>query len=410
MAENWRQIVKTRSVYYADDLMDVGIDKQVLVCLPLWAWYVARSFLVDYGARKTSYSTDYRVGLYRLPDDAEFDIISERISSAIGGDIMCVQELVEAIEGISLSIQQSSEAGCDGCGTGSGGSGGTQPPPSSYEDDGVNPPAGNYDDYDAYKATKCSIAGDIIDKILKDLQWIIAADIVSLTATAMAIALITPIPFDDLLAFAGFLVGLFLQGVIVATANAVSVAITANRQALVCDVYEAANENDAEANFEATLGLSGINGTMASYFITPSSFNSMFEFSAPGTGTDDCSSCDDDFCAVTVLTGSEAGGVYSSADIGYAHLISVFLNTSTTDPCGDESQCGPPTLFWIKNLTGWVPYLSDSFKVYNWVDYPNDCATATVWSSNVDPSGSVVGIYLQFFSSSPYTMELSSIP
>ncbi len=113
MANEWTKRVKTRSVYQASDLfLENDIKECVAWFLPKWAYYVARSFLFDYGQRRTSFALDYRVGLYLIPDDGEWNVIEDEISEALGGDIVCVQDIVSALDGISVAIAAQSASGC----------------------------------------------------------------------------------------------------------------------------------------------------------------------------------------------------------------------------------------------------------------------------------------------------------
>lgn len=97
MFSKWRAIVKTRSVYHATDLQEEDISECVIIILPKWAWYVARSLLFDYGTRISSFSVAYRARSYKTPSVSEWDQMQDLISKGVNADMCSVNTIAQQL-------------------------------------------------------------------------------------------------------------------------------------------------------------------------------------------------------------------------------------------------------------------------------------------------------------------------
>ena len=70
----------TRVVYDLTNTNPSEFTDKVLICVPTFAWRVARRFLANYGLRAVNYATSFDDGGYETPDDAQFDDIDASIS------------------------------------------------------------------------------------------------------------------------------------------------------------------------------------------------------------------------------------------------------------------------------------------------------------------------------------------
>lgn len=407
MGNSWQKISRTRVTYFADDLFDVGMGEDVFVCLPIWAWYVARSFLQGYGERRTSFAMEYVTGLYRKPNDAEFDLISAYISKALGADVTCTSEMIDALNGIQLAIEAGATAGCGGCGTGSGGASGSQPPASEFIDDGVNFPEGNYADYDDYKSTKCSLARQVFSELVTDVTWFQTASIGSLVAAALAVAFLTPIPFDDLVALAAIALTFLVEGLLSGISSSLVSKINGAEADLVCALYEAETEGEAEVDFLAVLSLTGSEALLLGYFLSPASFNKMFDFSTAGDDSTPCSCEEGCLTCYFIARGSGVpDSVLTSEPFGAGYAITIIINSTSTDLCADSCSGQLPAN--IISLTNWtVASFTSSFQVAEY-SVPGDPCGGVFgsWNSDTQWPDGTVGVDFTIISDTPFTARL----
>ncbi|MCK5643000.1 MAG: hypothetical protein KAJ19_19490 [Gammaproteobacteria bacterium] len=358
----WRERVSTRSVYEATDFDEVGIDENVIVCLPRWSWYVARSFLFDYGQRRTSFSLDNQPGKYLVPDDAQWDVISDLVSKGSGACIMATcEEIVEAIQGISTAIVQSDEC-CEG--EGSGGAGAVEEPEEEFEDEQTETSFPEYfDTREDYINKKCGIARLILANILEDLGWIEAGTLVTITVSAFVVALLTPVPGDEVIGFVGMILSLFIQGVLVGIVSDIQDAIEADIEGLVCAMVEAGNSQDAQTDFRSLLGLSGIDEAVFDFLVNNDSFNRLFSYGNTPLGYADCDCNTGGWCGIIVTTGTIVDEVpgfsmtIQAEQIGGFDMVQWELDYTE---CPGE-QCQPTSLVSF-DLTGWTERPTTSYQ------------------------------------------------
>jgi len=390
--DKWRKITQTRSVYLADDLSEPNITKEVLVCLPLWGWYVARSFLQDYGLRRTSYSMDSKPGLYLIPNDVEFDIISDRIAQSVGGDIMCVEELVQAIESISTAIQVSSDSGC-GCGAGSAGAGSTPESETPNVDNGVDDPTGDlYPSYEAYRTVKCSVAQGLVDSLLQDMVYIQSATLASWVTSIMTLAFVTPIPFDDIIAIFGIGLTYVIAGTMAGFAASIHSDITANRDEVVCALLNSPDVGQAREDALDVSGLGSLEEQFVAYWFSNDTLNRLFLKVSEVGGTDSCDCDDGCFCFTNFYYGSVSGDgktLYSSPVGDGTHLLYFDGNY---DP-GDCSSCGPYRALNLgTNLIGWTD--SPAPADFQLLENDPTCAVTPLFAESFEwPDGTIASLF-----------------
>lgn len=355
MRENY---VKTRSIFDLSNVSPGDYDECVLACMPRFAWEFARSLIYDYGWRRTSFSAENDTSGYDTPDDETYDQIQASLSSALGGCVMSCDEIVQAIEGISIAV--TTQGGC-GCQEGTGGSGSVETGPETFEDDGSTTFPPNYDDRQEYIDNKCGIARGIIEQMLVDLLWIEGGSLITLTVTIFLGALFTPIPGDEIIAFVAVCLTIFLQGVLVATIQAIITAINADIEALVCAVVEASTSAIAQDDFLSQLALTGVEAQIIAFLVTNDSFNGLFQFGPILTDFSPCN-CDPcgSMCNYIIHNGIEdsgdlqTGGSYSSQWDGSFHSISITIQVDAPgDICTD--RCNDTELVLNgSNLSGWT--------------------------------------------------------
>lgn len=293
-----RRFYRNRVVYDLTDYVEADFDENVLICMPRFAWLQARNLMRGYGLRLNAYAAVYSDVGYEEPDAALFDKIDASISEFLSEGDMC-QDLTTALNAIVVAIEglQNCDSTCGGAG--SFGAGTEDEAASSFVDTGLNWPDG-FDDREEYETYKCATANAIISQILADAEYLKTVSIVGLTASALAFALFTPIPLDDLLILVGALIALGVEGLLVGAATENVDAIEASPEDYVCALYNASDAGDAaetlQERFDADV--SAIAATLAGWWIKNVSMNALFEKSATyeqvsGTMSLDCADC---FC------------------------------------------------------------------------------------------------------------------
>lgn len=194
-------------------------------------------------------------------------------------------------------------------GGGTGGSGGTTGPASEVDDGDTSgdPPEG-WETWEAYFANKCDAAHWIIGQWRDDLERAQQATFYAGMATTVAIrllalAILTPIPGDELVLMAATVIAAVGAGLISAVLEGLEAVFTGFYDELVCALYEAENVAAAEAAvrgvFEARLDIDvplaeGWALSLLRHWLTADNLNRLFEpnedISYPAG---DCSACDE---------------------------------------------------------------------------------------------------------------------
>ena len=94
---DYRKYYNKREIIKLDLVQNEDYQDNVILCVPKFAYDVARSMLAHYGKFRTSYAVAYGSQFYELPDDNLFDTIEASIDLFLGSrDMSC--DLVTALE------------------------------------------------------------------------------------------------------------------------------------------------------------------------------------------------------------------------------------------------------------------------------------------------------------------------
>lgn len=310
--------------------------EKVFICLDRGVLEIARYFLNTRGLWRTTYVVDY-VGTigYNMPTVEQFQLVQAAIAEA-GVDMSSCEEIAEQLAAIASAIQQSAgTGGC--CGSGSRGSGTVAAPANPYNqtETPTEPPPG-FESMEQFNSHKCNAALDLLNNLQSDLIGLSGLAYSGSTPTglvgAMIVFLLTPIPFDDLIALAAYLIYSAYSYTFLAQMAAL---IEDNESELLCVLYDSPTSESAKTNLLAALETIAL----AYYATTPDAewvmgaveqmlpydaTNKLFE-DLPTVAQDaDCSACGDDCDACS------DGELEIWTDIGNQGTI-----TSTTPGSGE---------------------------------------------------------------------------
>lgn len=160
-------------------------------------------------------------------------------------------QFLVGLQAVADAIRYGAEKSCacsDG-GTGSGGSGGQSQPANPTDIiNQTGPIPGDFDTWSEYLDYKCAQATRIVDDAIADVSIMGTLALLGATAGEIALALapllLTPVPFDEIIALAGILV------LVVTSAEAILTdalaAIQAMREDLICQLYVSSNSQNAQ--------------------------------------------------------------------------------------------------------------------------------------------------------------------
>lgn len=387
---------KSRVIYDLSLIDPADFTDNVIICMSRFSWQVARTMLRGYGLRPTNYAVSYSEAGYETPSEAVFDLIDATISEFLGEDdmscdledaLLLIASAIDSLEGAIVST-----GSCDTtCGEGgSFGAGTTGKPSSEFEDDGQNTFPPGFNNRGEYEAYKCDVANAIIASIQADATWLLTANIVTLTATAMVAAFLTPIPFDDILVLVGVAVALVAQGLLAGAAQEIINYITANAETLVCILFDAADASEAETNlennFSAGLGITA--STIVGSMINSDNMNPLFEkdtlFENNGaTMSVDCVNCSGVCTNVIGVKVSDNGSTIVLEFEQPGNIASILFNSdgSVTGHCGQFY-----TLSNIQVISGTITPpggQNEAWRFYSIPPTPN--SNGDVFTSDVTP-------------------------
>ncbi len=323
--------------------------------------------------------------------------------------------LVGCLDDLALSIANLTAAvfATGTCG-GSAGAGITAGTPSDFEDSGSNFPSG-YADREEYIDDKCNLAQFIIDRFDTDFDSIKVAGVSGQTSAAVAailgIAILTPIPLDELLvAVVAGVLGLVAIGILAYTTAVTE--LQARIAAMdICELRDADDVEEAVANVEAwidggTYTQQTLTVLLGKGFVGTDAFNVLFEPKSSAINYDelpvgDCGGCEQE-CTSTMTSGTgdpEVGGLFTSAFVGPAHEIGLWVSAARDMDI---------------TLTGWTPiaHALDSFRFCSERDTSCGDTLAIcfdVYSSDTNPFPTQLNGVGRFkiLSSSAFTMNIT---
>lgn len=386
-----RQYVRTR-VLVDFDHFQTGLDAGVVLCTNEGILGLIRTLISTYGLRYANWVTSHTPGGYIGVSESQFDILDAEISSFLEetNNMAFCDDLTQAFNDLAFAFR----AGC--CGAGSFGAGEAEPPASTNQDDEEDFPPG-FDTYAEYRAYKCDIANRIIQGIQTDIDWIEGGTLLTLTFSIFVATLLTPIPGDEILALVGFVVALLLQGVLVATAAAVSTEIDDSRQELVCLLYDALDAEQAKQDVTDFM-TSALSSTQMALFASLwgfASVNSLFFKdvlleSSPLPGDVECTACGSE-CDLAIPTAGDetTNGIFTivsptvvTMTSGQAAAVHWGINDFNTNPVTPFVYCGPSVELDSYALSGFTPWATSAYRIYN-------SALTIVYNSSVPPDWSL---------------------
>lgn len=410
--DHLRKHVRTRVLLDYDHFND-HVETPVLVCTNQGVLNVIRTLISTYGLRYANWVTALAPAGYIGVSEAQFDNIDAYISEFLEGttDMTFCGDFVEALNNLAVSF----EAGC--CDNGSYGAGKAEPGASTNEDDEEDYPPG-FDSYAEYRTYKCAIANRLIEGMRLDMTWLAAGTIVTLAGTILVATLLTPIPFDEILAIVGFALALLAQGILGATGAAVADELDDSRQELVCILYDAL---DATAAKTAILDFmdSALTTTQAALFSSVWSFaavNALFDKNvlletSPLPSDVVCDECTSE-CEVCIAQGGneDVNGIYTIVTPKLITMTSGWAPSwhwgipdfnSLVSPA---TYCGPGVELESYDLVGFTGHASEAYRIY-------DSGLSLVYQSGSPPDWSLFTDVrrLQFKSSTAFTGTITLV-
>lgn len=390
--DDYRTFSEKRQIIKMDLVKEADYTSEVIICVPDFAWSVARSLLEQYGQWRTTYAMEYYDQGYRIPNFEEWDTISASISAFLEArDMSC--DLKESLDCICNAVQEVAAA------TYSGNVGSNYLPagdldPVPFVDDGEAIPDG-FDTYEEYQDYKCQIASTIWYELRTDYNTMATVDMLALGgALALAPLLITGVP--GLLLVTGYVI--FTTSVAAGTAffsEAVSQLDLLEEQ-LICSLFNALDVTQARDNFLGVINtesswsntlFAGTFAQTAALWLNNTNLNALFS-SDPGRDLRpyDCSVCGPAACPeIDVQTGqliSHVAGQVVIQSVLSSGRQRVNLNFNYDYP----DYCGP--LVQINSVSPGVTPQASGEPVYRFFDQNN----VLVYTSNSAPSSPVQGV------------------
>lgn len=232
---------------------------------------------------------------------------------------------------------------------GSGGAGTIAPPFSDVfqGNPSVDPPPPDFDDWSDFTEYKCSIAWNIVETLQSDLGEMALLNLgnisISSLAALIAVAIATPIPFDDIIAIAGLLLAVAAEIMI---ASALSI-LNDNEEDLVCALFNGSSASGSRDNFLslfnefATSGIAdpvsrfAVNSLMA-YMLTSATVNRLYEEDLTRVwGVRDCTACQEAGWAFQTLPSGQLSGtlVSGSMESNSLNFVAQAVLELAGDPC-----------------------------------------------------------------------------
>jgi len=359
-----------RQVVVLSNVPEEQFEERIILCVPNFAWRVARSFLARQGHWESTYASAFFDEYYLSPDEETMDKIKASIDAALAEDDMScdlregLDEIANAIGALDISV----DCGDGGTGCGAGGAGATETEPSDFDDDGSTPPEG-FPDYNTYDEWKCGIAKLVLDQIKSDLNYVKGLAVTEISATLLGFALLTPIPFDDISVLVGVIIAWAVEDILDDLIDAVLTELGIEESDILCGLYNAINAGTASNFLDswATTNLSTLGAFLFSFFINNDSVNRLFEEGNQILPSNDCSGCG-------------AVGVWEEGGLGT--ITSQSTNGTLLEVAGEFGQLGNnPELYWCQilldgNAAG--PYEVDSFSISGFTDH-GQCPGVSIW-------------------------------
>lgn len=219
--------------------------------------------------------------------------------------------LADIAQALILLAQAQQRSGC--CeSVGSGGEGQTAPPfnPEQQGNPDTDPPPEGFEDWEDFFNQKCAVAWNIVEQLETDMGNMIIINLTGSTLSGLgsliAITIVTPIPFDDIIAIAAFLLSV---GSTIVISTALDI-INSNEEVLACALYNGNSATSSRDLFMSEFNAlvdSGVSDPIenfavkqfTAYMIGSPVTNRLYEKDLTKVwGDRDCSACTDE-CNLT---------------------------------------------------------------------------------------------------------------
>lgn len=323
---DFRRYNSKREIIKLDLVQSEDYTDNVIVCVPKFAYDVARSLIAHYGKWRTTYAVSYQDLHYQIPDDAEFDIIEASLDQFLGSrDMSC--DIEQGLECICNAVNELVAASYAG-NVGSNYLPASDVAPSEFEDDGFDFPA-EFSTRAEFEQHKCNAANTIFQDVLTDYNTLATVDIIGLTgALALAPLLVTGIP--GVLLLTGYVI--LTTSLVVGTAFFLEVvdALETQENEIICAMVNSTTVQEAKNGFmNALYGypdwssplVPGTVGTLADVWLNYTNMNFLFATDPDRemlTGQD-CTSCSEGECAQVYI----GTGIKQAESLGSITALSV---------------------------------------------------------------------------------------
>ena len=353
-------------------------ETYALVCVNRSVLDVARKLLASRGVWPTTYALDYDDSGYTPIGSAEIHLVDQLVSEFLGGTAtMNCDDFLTQLTAIGQSILGLSTG--TGCGCGSGGAPGASPPLSPVDvglpGEHVGPPPDGFASWTEYETYKCDVAKWLIQQVDADLTWMLSADLVGITATGLAIALITPVPFDEVIILVGLIAAIIAQGAMASALTDMIAAIDDDFSEIMCAMYEAETATEAQTDLgtaidtavdgESSDPWAGLMKSVLKTMFGSHNLNKLFVRDNSLADSDwlpsgNCSGCAEECAEVSIDDGTlidhsppfiTVQSVQLGSGPGEREQVTVRVNWDGAAYCDTDGRSAD-----IDTLTGWVTH------------------------------------------------------
>ena len=332
------QFVATRVLVDALNVIALS-ENSSIICVDNGTLNALRIFLEGYGKREVNFYRSLAVGGYETPSQAEWDSIQDLFDEFLGGGRLNCNDFLSALQDISVAIANAGGAGCCNPGaSGLNGAGSSPQSPNSFEDTGENFP-NTFEDRESWLDYRCGYIEYLLANISGDLDRASVVAVVGMTLssllTALGFALLTPIPFDELIILSLAIISALGTVGLFASAIAAAKDVVAS-DALKCALFNAisateAGEAAATEMLDQTESLAeplrGITRDILNGFLTMDVVNSMFVDTGSNYPEGSCDTCDTCQSGFSITLGSgpsipdfDEAPFVSQAQAGFQYL------------------------------------------------------------------------------------------
>ena len=301
-------------------ILSSEFGQDAILCIDKGIVRILRILIGTRGLWDSTYYTALYDSGYDVPNASQMGVIREYISTFLKdtNDMNC-SDFVASLDGIRDAI-----LGTPSCCGSVGGAGGSDIPESATDTGQTGfhsgPVPDGFTTWNEYDAYKCGYSTLLVDNLIADLAWLkvgigLFVPTYSVATTILLTTLVTPIPFDDILAIGGLIVALLISGIfttqLVATYNETLAARDDLINTLNCADNATAARTDIFALLDTTLAArSAVVRYMVKFWFPAYLVNDLFEENpiqrAKGlpAGTCECG-----VCLPITTTGTYTGGI-----------------------------------------------------------------------------------------------------